>query len=118
MYGKVAFISNMDDYADAVVTYGGNSYYPPNHTVAIIRPATGEVVFNSSQLYHAEAATNKAALQTTPTPTPTQGEAASRIETASLQTSPWVVYQETVGTGTVFVCDCIDLLENKNTVGY
>ena len=38
LFGKVAFLSNMDDFAGAAVTYAGNSYYLPNHTVAIVRP--------------------------------------------------------------------------------
>lgn len=78
VYGEVAFLSNMDDGVDAAVHYSGNDYYLPNHTVAIVRPATGEVVFNSSMLDPALATTK-----------------AKRVQTVAPRTSEWTVYQET-----------------------
>jgi hypothetical protein len=87
LFGKVAFLSNMDDFAGAAVTYAGNSYYLPNHTVAIVRPSTGEVVFNSSQFADSPAGS---VAKTT------------RMLVASPRTSEWTVYQEQVGAGTSF----------------
>jgi len=82
VYGGVAFLSNMDDGEDAAVHFHGNDYYLPNHTVAIVRPATGEVVFNSSMLDPALAATKM-----------------EHVQRLAVQTSEWTVYQEEVGSG-------------------
>ena len=89
MYGSVAFLSNMDDSADAELAFGGHMYYLPNHTVAIVRPATGEVVFNSSELYGPGRATAPAA-----------AAPGGRLAIPAARTAAWQAYQETPAVGT------------------
>ena len=57
-----------------------------NHSVAIVRPASGEVVFNSSVLTtEAEAIDSEAGT--------------GHLRTAAVRTSEWEVYQESAASG-------------------
>lgn len=89
VYGGAAFLSNMDDADDVTVTFHGKHYYLQNHSVAIVKIATGEVVFNSSVLTTAESP--EAAARTLASP--------DRRTTEGVRSSEWSVYQETAAAG-------------------
>lgn len=72
----------MDDADDVTVTYAGKHYYLQNHSVAIVRAATGEVVFNSSVLE-----VGSAAMDAEP----------QHAIAAVPRSSSWTVYQEAAG---------------------
>ena len=97
VYGDdVAFLSNMDDSADVVVAYQGVTYYLPNHTVAIVRTGSNEVIFNSSQLEAPGSTAGRLGQGGAPAAGADRG---GRVETHSTRTSEWAVFQEAVASG-------------------
>eukprot|EP01046_Picozoa_sp_COSAG06_P004719 COSAG06_NODE_202_length_20343_cov_59.390931_3_plen_1016_part_00 len=114
VYGGVAFLSNMDDASDASVTFQGKHYYLQNHSVAIVKSATGEVVFNSSVLIDPQATATAATAGTmiaadgSSSSTPSSGVASHQEEatggggrtvTPAPRSSKWSVYHEAASSG-------------------
>jgi len=78
-------LSNMNDNSDVSVSYEGKMYFLPNHTVAIVRPASSEVLFNSSELE---------------VPAEMRGPYGGRKVVEAVRTSDWVQYKESPADGT------------------
>ena len=97
VYGGVAFLSNMDDTDDVTATFHGKQYYLQNHSVAIVKIATGEVVFNSSVLTTAESP--EAAAQTLAWSEHEQIGTGDRSTAEAVRSSEWSVYQESAAAG-------------------
>lgn len=102
VYGGVAFLSNMDDADDVAVTFHGKHYYLQNHSVAIVKTGTGEVVFNSSVLSTAElpeAVAHSPASHEQQEIVSRQVGTGQRHITDAARSSEWSVYQEAAASG-------------------